>query len=397
MEQSSKTIIQVNEAIVKEQLTEVVRGTVEDTLNTLLDNEADEMCKAQRYKRSPERVDTRAGYYERKLETKAGSVRLKVPKLRRLTFESSIIERYRRRECSVEEALVEMYIAGVSVRRVEDITNALWGTRVSAGTVSRLNQKIYKKIEEWRNRKIEGEYAYVYLDGLVMKRTWADEARNVSILAAFGVNDEGFRELLGTWEGPKEDKEGWGAFLAHLKERGLKNVKLFISDKCLGLVESLAEHFPDSLWQRCTVHFYRNILAKLPKAKMPEVLPMLKAVHAQEDRAAAIEKAKQITAKLEALKLPEAAAILKAGYRETLTYCHFPRPHWRSIKTNNPMERIMREIRRRTNVVGNFPDGKSALMLVSARLRYLGGKAWGTKRYLNMEHLRGWEVAKESA
>ena len=124
---------------------------------------------------------------------------------------------------------------------------------------------------------------------------------------------------------------------------------------------------------------------------------MLKAVHAQEDREAAVEKAQQITAKLEALKLVEAAAILKEGYPETLTYCHFPRPHWRSIKTNNPMERIMREIRRRTNVVGNFPDGKSALMLVSARLRYLGSKAWGTKRYLNMEHLRGWEVSKASA
>jgi len=397
MEQSPKNIIQVNEPLVKSHLKEVVKETVEETLNSFLDAEADELCKAQRYQRSPDRADTRAGYYTRALDTQAGTVKLKVPKLRRLTFESSIIERYRRRECSVEEALVEMYIAGVSVRRVEDITQVLWGSRVSAGTVSRLNQKIYKKIEEWRNRPLDAEYSYVFLDGLVMKRTWADEVRNVSVLAAFGVNQDGFRDLLGTWEGPKEDKAGWSGFIAHLKERGLKNVKLFVSDKCMGLLESLAEYYPDSLWQRCTVHFYRNVWAKVPKTKLCEVVPMLKAIHAQEDRDASIEKAKQVIEKLESMKLVEAAQILRDGYRETLNYCYFPRTHWRSLRTNNPMERIMREIRRRTNVVGNFPDGKSALMLVSARLRYIGSKSWGTKRYLNMDHLVEWKFPEEVA
>jgi transposase-like protein len=262
MEQGSKTIIAINEPLMKAQLGEVVRETVEETLNKLLDAEADALCNAQRYQRSAERTDTRAGSYERNLETKAGTVRLKVPKLRKLPFESSIIERYKRRECSVEEALMEMYLAGVSVRRVEDITQALWGTRVSAGTVSRLNQQIYKKIEDWRNRPLEDSYAYVFLDGLVMKRTWADEVQNVSILAAFGVTQEGYRELLGTWEGPKEDKAGWGGFLAHLKQRGLREVKLFVSDRCMGLIESLAEHFPEARWQRCAVHFYRNVWAK---------------------------------------------------------------------------------------------------------------------------------------
>jgi transposase-like protein len=168
---------------------------------------------AQRYERSEARRDTRAGHYERKLQTKAGEVRLRIPKLRQQTFETAIIERYRRRESSVEEALIEMYLAGVSVRRVEDITEALWGTRVSPSTVSELNKKIYGTIETWRNRPIEVEHPYVYLDGIVLKRSWAGEVRNVSLLVAIGVNSDGYREILGICEGAKEDKAGWSAFL----------------------------------------------------------------------------------------------------------------------------------------------------------------------------------------
>src|SRR6202023_2348516 len=150
----------------------------------MLDAEADQLCGAGRYELSQARQDTRAGSYDRTLQTSAGEVNLKIPKLRRQTFETAIIERYRRRESSVEESLIEMYLAGISVRRVEDITEALWGTRVSPSTVSNLNKKIYAKIEAWRNRRIEGEHPYLYLDGIVMKRTWAGEVRNVSLLVA---------------------------------------------------------------------------------------------------------------------------------------------------------------------------------------------------------------------
>ncbi|WP_243374880.1 transposase, partial [Geotalea sp. SG265] len=160
----------------------MVRSTVEDTLNRMLDAEADRLCNAEKYQRHQARTDTRAGHYQRKLHTKAGEVTLNMPKLRRQTFETAIIERYRRREASVEEALIEMYIAGVSVRRVEDITETLWGTKVSAGTISNLNKKVYAKIEEWRNRPIKGEFPYVYLDGIVLKRSWAGEVTNVSVL-----------------------------------------------------------------------------------------------------------------------------------------------------------------------------------------------------------------------
>jgi len=170
-ERPQKRIISIDERLVKSQLGEVVRETVEETLNKMLDAEADELCGAKRYERSVDRLDTRAGHYERSLETKAGKVKLKVPKLRTIPFESAIIDRYRRRECSVEEALMEMYLAGVSVRRVEDITEALWGTRVSAGVVSKLNQELYDKIDLWRTRPLTGNFPYVFLDGIVMKRT----------------------------------------------------------------------------------------------------------------------------------------------------------------------------------------------------------------------------------
>ncbi|WP_129633876.1 IS256 family transposase [Candidatus Oscillochloris fontis] len=388
-ERSQGRIISIDEGLVKSQLGRVVRETVEQTLNKMLDAEADELCGAKRYARSPDRIDTRAGHYERTLDTKAGRVKLKVPKLRTIPFESAIIDRYRRRESSVEEALMEMYLAGVSVRRVEDITEALWGTRVSAGIVSKLNQELYDKIDLWRTRPIEGAFPYVYLDGIVLKRTWADEIRNVSILVAFGVNADGYREILGAVEGAKEDKAGWGLFIASLKQRGLDGVQLFISDKCMGLVESLSEYYPEVPWQRCAVHFYRNVFSNVPSTKVKEVAAMLKAIHAQEDRDASVQKAELVIEKLKAMKLPVAAKTVEDGIRETLTYTAFPREHWRSIRTNNPMERIMREIRRRTRVVGNFPDGRSALMLVTARLRYIAGKEWGSRRYMDMTRLNG--------
>jgi putative transposase len=281
-----------------------------------------------------------------------------------------------------------MYLAGVSVRRVEDITEALWGTRVSPGTVSRLNQKIYARIEAWRNRPIRGSHPYVYLDGVVLKRSWAGEVRNVSLRVAIGVSAEGFREILGIAEGAKEDRAGWSGFLAHLKQRGLAGVELIVSDACLGLIESAAEHFPAARWQRCVVHWYRGLFSHVPRERVREVATMLKAIHAQEDRTAAEAKAKDVVAKLRAARMRKAAELVEDGVAETLAYYAFPEPHWRRIRTNNPLERIIREIRRRTRVVGAFPDGESALNLAAARLRHIAGTHWSTRRYLDMQPLQ---------
>lgn len=385
-------IIQLNESAVRDHLGEMVRNTVEDTLNSMLDSEADRLCNAEKYQRHDARTDTRAGHYQRKLMTKAGEVNLNIPKLRRQTFETAIIERYRRREASVEESLIEMYLAGVSVRRIEDITETLWGTKVSPGTISNLNKKVYAKIEEWRNRPIIGNHPYVYLDGIVLKRSWGGDVCNVSVLVAIGVNEHGYRKILGVCEGAKEDKAGWSSFLHHLKQRGLAGVQLFITDACMGLVESLAEYYPESKWQRCIVHFYRNVFSVVPRKKMPEVAAMLKAIHASEDKQAAIEKAGTVFTKLEEMKLREAAKKVQDSISETLTYFDFPREHRIRIRTNNALERIMKEIRRRTKVVGAFPDGHSALMLCAARLRHIAGTQWGSKRYLNIDLLKEQEL-----
>jgi putative transposase len=381
-------VIQIDEARIRDHLGEMVRGTVEEALNAMLEAEADRLCGAGRYERTEARTDTRAGHYERSLETRAGQVSLKVPKLRRQTFETAIIERYRRRESSVEEALIEMYLAGVSVRRVEDITEALWGTRVSPSTVSNLNQKIYAKIEAWRNRPIEGEHPYLFLDGIVMKRSWAGEVRNVSLLVAIGVTGDGYREILGICEGAKEDKSGWSAFLRHLVERGLKGVELITSDACRGLVESVSEYLPQAQWQRCVVHFYRNVFSHVPATKVRDVSHRLKAIHAQENRAAAGAKTKAVVEELRGLRMARAAELVEAHVDETLTYYAFPDCHWIKLRTNNPLERIMREIRRRTRVVGAFPDGQSCLNLAAARLRHIAGTQWSTRKYMNMAPLR---------
>ena len=395
--QNLNKVIQIDEDQIQQHLGELVRGTVEETLNKLLDAEADQLCNAARYERTEGRKDTRAGHYQRKLHTKAGEVKLNVPKLRQQKFETAIIERYRRRESSVEEALIEMYLAGVSVRRVEDITQALWGTRVSPGTVSNLNKKIYERIDSWRNRPIEGDFPYVYLDGIVLKRTWADQVRNVSVLVAIGVTEDGFRQVLGVLEGTKEDKTGWSNFLRHLKNRGLTGIKLIISDACIGLLESIGDFYPEARWQRCIVHFYRNVFGVVPRVKVKHVARMLKAIHASEDGGAAKDKAQAVVKKLETQKLYQASKMVKENILETLTYYQFPSAHWQRIRTNNPLERILREVRRRTRVVGAFPDGNSALMLVAARLRHIAGSRWGTRRYLNMNLLKELDLEEEVA
>lgn len=384
----SEKIVQLNEEIIKTELKELVRNSVEETLNGLLETEANQLTNAARYERTEERQGYRSGHYSRNLTTTSGDVTLKMPKLKGVSFETAIIERYRRRESSVEEALIEMYLAGVSVRRVEDITEALWGSKVSPSTISELNKKAYVHIEEWRNRKLQGgKYPYVYVDGLYLRRNWGGEYENVSVLIAIAVNEDGYREILGASEGMKEDKASWLSFFQWLKERGLDGVRLIIGDKCLGLLDAAAEVYPEAKYQRCTVHFYRNVFSATSRSKMKIVAKMLKAIHAQESKKAAREKADQVTQSLREMKLPEAAKKIEDSIDETLTYMDFPYEHWLRIRTNNVIERLNREIRRRTRVVGAFPDGNSALMLVCARLRHVAGTQWGNKKYLNMKHL----------
>ena len=317
----SEKIVQLNEEVIKGQIKELVRGSVEEALNELLEKEAESLTQAARYERSEARQGYRSGHYDRSLTTTSGDVTLHIPRLKGVSFETAIIERYRRRESSVEEARIKMYLAGVSVRRVEDITEALWGSKVSPATISELNKKAYLHIEDWRNRPLQGGcYPYVYVDGIYLRRNWGGEYENVSVLVAIAVNEDGFREVLGAAEGMKEDKASWVSFFQWLRGRGLDGVKLIVGDKCKGMLEAVGEVFPDAKYQRCTVHFYRNVFSVVPKSKVKIVAKMLKAIHAQESKKASREKAKAVVAELRAMKLKEAAKKVEDGIEETLTY-----------------------------------------------------------------------------
>lgn len=388
----SNPIVSVDEESLRGDIVELVRKTIQDTLNALLEQEADEMVGAERYERTADREAYRSGHYKRKLVTTSGQIELEVPKLRGATFQTAVIERYRRRETSVEEAIIEMYLAGVSTRRIEDVSEILWGAGVSAGTVSNLNEKAYRSVEEWRGRPLSGEYPYVFIDGIYLKRSWGGSYENVSILVAIGVNGDGRREIIGCAEGFAESKDSWKEFLLWLKGRGLSGVRMVTGDKCQGMVGALEEVFPQASYQRCTVHFYRNVFSKVPKQKRTLVAKMLKAIHAQESREAAVAKADEAAASLEGMRLGAAAKVVREGCPETLAYTDFPMQHWTRIRTNNAIERLNREIRRRTRVVGTFPDGHSALMLVTARLKYIAECEWGKRRYLDVSLLDDGEV-----
>ena len=212
---------------------------------------------------------------------------------------------------------MEMYPASVSGRRVEDITEALWGAGVSAGTISNLNKKIYGSIEEWRNRPLEAEYPYIYMDGIWLKRSWGGTVENVSILVAVGVNKEGYREMLGAAEGSREDAESWKRFCRYLKERGLRSAKLIISDKSLGILKALGDFSPEAHWQRYAVHFYRNAFSAVPVSRFRKVAAMLKAIHAQGDREAASAKVRMVTEEMKPLKLEKAGALVKGAPKKS--------------------------------------------------------------------------------
>ena len=385
----SQQILQVDQAMLETTLDRMVRKSVEETLNAMLDAEADEITGAARYERSGERKAYRAGHYERDLTVKAGKMSLKVPKLKGAVFESAVIERYRRREESVEEALIDMYLAGVSTRQVDDVSQLLWGDRMPSQTLSDKLKKVYADIDEWRGRPLEQDYPYLFMDGVWHKRCWGGSVENVSILVAVGVGMDGRREVLSVAEGMKEDSESWREFIKGMLARGLKGVRLVTGDRCAGLVAAVNELLPGARYQRCMVHFERNILAKVNPKNRDWAADALKAIFSMESRDKALEKAESVAKDMEARKLREAAKCLREGIGETTTYLldDYPREHRRRIRTNNMIERLNREIRRRTRVVGSFPDGRSALVLVCARVRYVTSSEWSTRRYLDMSRL----------
>ena len=256
-------IIQIDQNLFETKLDRLVTEKMTQILNAMLDAEADEITGAARCERKEGRKAYRAGHYERTLTAKAGRLELRVPKLKGAVFESAVIERYRRRESSVEEALMEMCLAGVSTRQVDDISKLLWGDRMPSQTLSDKLKRVYDDIDRWRTRPLESEYPYVFMDGVWHKRSWGGSVENVSVLVAIGVNAEGHREVIGVTEGMREDAASWEQFIRSMIERGLKGVRLVVGDRCAGLVSTVNSMLPRAKYQRCMVHFMRNVLSKV--------------------------------------------------------------------------------------------------------------------------------------
>ena len=254
--------------------------------------------------------------------------------------------------------------------------------------VFRVALTAFASVEEWRNRLPGGEHPYVFVDGVYLKRSWGGAYENVSVMVAIGVNGNGDREVIGRAEGLAESKDSWKGFPLWLRGRGLAGVRMVAGDKSLGMLGALEEAFPQAKYQRCTVHFYRNVFGKVPRQRRERVAKMLKAIHAQESFEASMAKAEKVASDLEAMKLGAAAKVVREGCAGTLAYTAFPMGRWARIHTNNAIERLNREIRRHARVVGTFPDGKSALMLVTARLKYIAESEWGSRRYLDVSMLK---------
>lgn len=239
-----ENIIQIDQNLLETRLDRLITEKMTQILNAMLDAEADEITGAARYERSGGRKAYRAGHYERKLTAKAGRLELKVPKLKGALFESAVIERYRRREQSVEESLIDMYLAGVSTRQVDDISQLLWGDRMPSQTLSDKLKRIYGEIDQWRTRPLESEYPYVFVDGVWHKRSWGGSVENAGILVAIGVDPEGHREVIGVAGGMREDAAGWEQSVRGMIERGLKVVRLVVGDRCAGPVATVNPHAP---------------------------------------------------------------------------------------------------------------------------------------------------------
>ena len=376
----------------REQLEEaspdLLRAMVKDFAEALMGAEAEALCGARYGERSPERINRRNGYRERDWDTRVGSIELALPKLREGSyFPDWLLEPRRRAEQAFVSVIADAYLAGVSTRRVEKLVQQLGVERMSRSQVSRLAKSLDQIVEDFRTRPLDGApYPYLTLDALVVKCRERGRTVNVCVVHAVGVNGDGFRESLGLDVVTAEDGAAWLAFLRSLVARGLSGVKLVSSDAHPGLVEAIAATLPGAAWQRCRTHFMRNLLTRVPKSAQSLVATMVRTIFAQPDAETVHEQQRRIGAQLET-RFPEAAALLEEAAADLLAFTAFPKEHWRQIWSNNSLERLNKEIRRRTDVVGIFPDRGAVIRLVGAVLAEQHDEWVVARRYMSAESI----------
>ena len=352
----------------------------------LLELEVTQHVGAERHERTPERTGQRNGYRERQWDTRVGTIELQVPRVRDGGFYPSLLEPRKRAERALVAVVQEAYVQGVSTRRVDDLVQALGIGGISKSQVSRLCQGLDAEVERFRTRRLEGPYPYVWLDATFVKVREGGRVASMAVVIAIGVTAGGEREVLGLDVGPSEDGAFWLQFLRGLVARGLGGVKLVTSDAHEGLKGAIAAVLQGAAWQRCRVHFVRNVLALVPKSAQQMVAATIRTVFVQPDAATAREQWRRVADGFRP-RYPRLAGLLDDAEADVLAYLAFPPQHWRQIWSNNPLERLNKEVKRRTDVVGIFPNAAAVVRLVGAILAEQHDEWQVSRRYLSAESL----------
>jgi putative transposase len=368
----------------EDQLREMVRTTAQ----ALLSADVDRVCGADYGVVSDERVNRRNGYRTRDWDTRVGTIELAIPKLRKGSyFPDWLLEPRRRAERALVQVIADCYLAGVSTRRVDKLVKQLGLDGISKSQVSELAKSLDEVVEGWRNRPLDnGPYTYVWVDAVTQKVREGGRIVNVAVVHAVGVNAEGKRETLGMDVITTEDGAGWTAFLRSLVARGLSGVQLVISDAHAGLTDAIAAVLPGAAWQRCRTHFMRNLLSRVPKSAHGLVAPLVRSIFDQPDRASAWAQHARIVEQLTG-RFDDAAELLAEAGHEILAFTCFPKTHWRQLRSNNPLERLNKEVRRRTDVVGIFPNRAAIVRLVGAVLAEQHDEWQVARRYMSADSL----------
>jgi len=368
-----------------------VRQGVKAVLEEVLQEEMSEHLEAGYRELTPTRRGERNGHYQRNLLTPAGKIeRLEVPRDREGEFVTDLFERYKRMTGDVEEAVLEMYLSGISVRKIAGVTEALSRVKIGKDAVSRIASRLEEQQKGWRERSLEGkEYPYLYLDATYLKVRWGARVTSMALLACVGVDEEGFREVLAVEVAGTEKGAAYASLLRGLIDRGLSGVRLVVSDDHEGIKAAVWGELPGVEWQRCIVHFERNVLAHVPATSMGEVAEDLKAIFKVRREKTAKALAEEFV-ELYGGRFPKAVAVFEAGIGDALTYLGYPGSHHARIRTTNMLERLFREVKRRTRVVGVFPSETSATTLATA-IVLRSSEEWALKRYLTMDALEAVE------